>query len=190
MSGSLRTRERNVLLLSPPSREQEFDHCVELLTPADPAHLNVWSLGFTLPADERLQGWEARAGTYPSDFRIVSGQPLAPGETVDREGADLTARFASVDDPKNLTRLGVELTRSLEVWEGDDNQTVVCFHSITTLLQHVSTERAYRFLYSFTNAVREFGAIAHYHVNPRVLDEQEMELFSTLFDAVVEPCEE
>ena len=193
MHGSPDRRAHNVLLKTPASRALEFDCCVDLLTPVEPGSLNIWSLGITLPPDERLRIWEARRDAYPDDFRIVSGQPLPQDVTVERArelGFDPTPRFARLENPKNLTRLGVELTESLEGWEDDGNETVVCFHSVTSLLQHVSSERAYQFLHPFTNTVREFGAHAHYHVNPRAHDSRDIERLATLFDEIHEPREE
>lgn len=183
-------RERNVLLKAPRDREREFDCCVDLLTPVEPANLNIWSLGISLPPDERLRAWEARREGYPADFRIVSGQQLPQAETIERSeelGFDPTPRFTSLDDPKNLTDLGVELLESLQAWEANENKTVVCFHSLTALLQHVSTEQAYQFLHPFTSKVREFEATAHYHLNPRAHDEREVEQLATLFDSVITP---
>lgn len=193
MRGPPERRAHNVLLKAPPSRTQEFDCCVDLLTPVEPGSLDIWSLGITLTPDERLRIWEARRDAYPADFRIVSGQPLPQDVSVERArelGFDATPRFARLENPKNLTRLGVELTESLTAWEDDGNETVVCFHSVTSLLQHVSTDRAYQFLHSFTNSVREFGAHAHYHVNPRAHDRRDIERLTTLFDAVHEPSED
>lgn len=192
MTWSFGDREHNLLLEAPASRELEFDCCVDLLTPDRPENLNVWSLGITLPPDERLRIWEARRQAYPHDFRVLSGQPLPEGATKDRArelGFDPVPRFAHLDDPKNLTRLGVGLTESLTTWEDGEEETVVCFHSITTLLQHVSTEQAYQFLHHFTSTVREFGALAHYHVNPLAHEGSDVELFATLFDGVRDPSE-
>lgn len=190
MDGSPTGRHRNLLLEAPPSEALEFDQCVDLLTPVDPPETNVWSLGITLPPDERLRLWEARRDAYPADFRIVSGQPMPQARTVERArelGYDPTPRFASLEDPKNLTRLGIELVESLSEWEDDDRETALCFHSLTALLQHVSVERAYQFLLPFTAKVREFGATAHYHLNPRAHDDQDIERLETLFDAVQGP---
>lgn len=192
MSGSPGGRDRNVLLKSPASRPVEFDCCIEMLTPVDPADLNVWSLGIALPPDVRLRAWKARQDASPADFRIVSAQALPADDAIEcaRElGYDPTPRFRSLENPKNLTRLGVELMEALQAWEGSDRETVACFHSITALLQHVSTEQAYQFLHPFTAKVREFGATAHYHLDPRAHDERDVARLETLFDGVREPEE-
>lgn len=192
MSGSPGGASRNLLLKASAERSVEFDCCVELLTPVDPADLNVWSLGIALPPDERLRAWKARHDESPADFRIVSAQPLSAeaSMTCARDlGFDPEPRFRTLENPKNLTRLGVELVESLEAWEGSDRETVACFHSITALLQHVSTSQAYQFLHPFTAKVREFGASAHYHIDPRAHDDRDVARLETLFDAVREPEE-
>lgn len=184
--------EHNLLLVAPPADEREFDCCVDLLTVAEPPSLNVWSLGISLPPDERLRHWEARRDDYPGDYRIVSGQPLPQGQTEERSQEldyDPTTRITTLQDPKNLTRLGIELTESLTAWEGDGNRDVICFHSITTLLQQVPADRALRFLTQFATQARTFGAHAHYHVNPRAHDEQLLERLTELFDGVRRPGE-
>lgn len=190
MSGLDGRHEHNVLLRAPASRAREFDACVDLLTPVPPPDLNIWSLGITLPPDERLRNWEARREAYPDDFKIISARSLPQEATVERTqdlGLDPTARFVTLPDPRNLTELGVHLTEALEAWEDSGNETVVCFHSITSLLQYVSMERAYQFLHPFASKVREFDATAHYHVNPRAHDDRNLQTLMTLFDGVEDP---
>lgn len=190
MSELGRRTARNVLLRAPASRAGEFDTCVDLLTPVHPGELNIWSLGITLPPDERLRQWEARQEAYPDDFMLLSAQALPQEATVERAeelGFDPAPRFVTFADPRNLTDLGVHLTRALEAWEDNGNETTICFHSLTSLLQYVPMERAYRFLHPFVSRVRAFDATAHYHVNPRAHDERELETLLTLFDDVAEP---
>lgn len=192
MSGSPVGSGRNVLLKAPASQADEFDRCVDQLTPTEPTDLNVWCLGIALPPEERLRAWAERRETSPAAFRIVSTRPgssESPGDYARELGVDPVPRFRTLENPKNLTRLGVELIEALEAWEGSDRQTVVCFHSITALLQHVSTGQAYQFLHPFTAKVREFGVSAHYHLDPRAHDDRDVARLETLFDAVQEPAE-
>lgn len=102
-----------------PERLEPRDHAATRRTAAD--------LGGTAPG-------------LPHDFRVLSGQPLPRRATKDRArelGFDPVPRFAHLDDPKNLTKLGVGLTESLTTREDGEEEIVVCFHSITTLLARV-----------------------------------------------------
>jgi hypothetical protein len=99
-------------------------------------------------------------------------------------------RITTVSSPGDLTGLGIEISEQLEAWADDGNQTVVCFHTLTTLFQYVDLEPAFQFLHVLTSRVRIADARAHYHVDPAAHDERELNTMRTLFDAVVAPSDD
>ncbi|MDX1747537.1 MAG: hypothetical protein R3324_16505, partial [Halobacteriales archaeon] len=108
--------------------------------------------------------------------------------TADDFGTDPV--IETVSDPADLTGMGIALNRALEAWTPTANQTIVCFHTLTMLLQYVDTERVYRFLHVVTSQLAEEGALAHVHVDPRAHDPRTLSRIATLFDAVIRTTEE
>jgi hypothetical protein len=80
--------------------------------------------------------------------------------------------------------LGITVSEYLSKHGGTN--TMVSFDSLTSLLQYVELQRAFRFLHVLANRVKTAGAVAHFHMDPGAHDEQAMATLSSLFDAVAE----
>ena len=100
------------------------------------------------------------------------------------------APIETVSSPNDLTGLGIRITEFLSDWADNDNRTVVCFDSLTALLQYVELDTAYEFLHIITGRMASTDAFAHFHMDPDAHDEQTVEIVTGLMDAVVEVDEE
>ncbi|MHB9287332.1 hypothetical protein ACKVMT_09880 [Halobacteriales archaeon Cl-PHB] len=100
---------------------------------------------------------------------------------------DPAVETASVSAPSDLTGLGIEIGQFLTNW---DAPIVVCFDSLTSLLQYVDFETAYEFLHAVTGQLQAADARAHFHVDPGAHDAQAIAGITSLFDASVEVGEE
>lgn len=177
----------NVLLLVSPLEADDLDGCMDLLTVDAPARENVWSLGITVSPNTRVKNWEERVGEKPAAFRVVSVGRLphtTARETARSYGFDPEPHFVSVSDGGNLTRIGAEFTSALGEWADSGRRTVVCFHSVSALLQYASEKRAFQFLNTFTRHVEEEGALAHYHLDPEAHAPATVARFSSIVDVV------
>lgn len=180
----------NVLLLAPHMEACAEEGCTELLTAERPSVENVLYVSFVQSPDERLGSWEARVGPeHPARTGIVavadstrSGTSATP-HPIDPAG-NVTVR--TVSTPGNLTDLGIQISAYLSEWDGTDERTVVCFDSLTTMLQYTDLQRAFRFLHVLTGRVRATGSFAHYHVDPGAHDERTLNTLKTLFDGTAE----
>ena len=113
-----------------------------------------------------------------------------PHTHADSAGGSFDPTLERVSSPSDLTTLGVRVTDRLDDWlpaTGDD-QTVVCFESISTLLQYADRQRTYEFLDAITQRIGTADAIAHYHMDPAAHDDETVARLKGLFDAVCE-CE-
>jgi hypothetical protein len=63
---------------------------------------------------------------------------------------------------------------------------VVCFDSLTAMLQYVDVETAYEFLHAITGQLYAADARAHFHIDPTAHDRTTVDSIASLFDAVVE----
>lgn len=179
----------NILFLVPTLHRGDLTGCMDLLTIDEPAAENVWSLGVTLSPNKRVENWERVVGTKPASFKIVSigNHPEDKAkEVAESYDFDPEPKFVTVPHGSDLTQIGVELIESLNEWEASSRRTVVCFHSISALLQYVSFERTFQFLNTFTNQIEQADAVAHYHMNPEAHNHELLSKISQLFDARVE----
>lgn len=180
----------NVLLLVPPMHPGDLDGCLDLLSVKDPSELNVWSFGVTLSPDHRVEQWERSVGESPGAFRIVSATSMADDEAQDLAvayGFDPEPNIFTIRNPGALPRIGLALQDALDEWEENDRQTVVCFHSISSLSQYASTKEIYQLLNTMTSEITEAGALAHYHLDPGAHDEATVAQYRGLFDTIIEP---
>jgi hypothetical protein len=92
----------------------------------------------------------------------------------------------TMSDPSDLTDLGITISSFLSEWDSNDNQTVACFHSLTSLLQYADPQRVFRFLHVLTEKFDSSEVVAHYHMDPSAHDQQTINTLTPLFDASVE----
>lgn len=180
----------NVLLLASPLHRADLEACLDLLTITEPDNEHVWSLGITLSPNDRVENWEEFVGRSPAAFKIISvgEQPQERAKEVAADyGFDPEPNFVTVPSGGALMSIGIELTDVLDDWAEADAETVICFHSVSALLQYRSEERAFQFLDEFTSQVEQAGALAHYHMDPRVHGDATISEAKQLVDAVVEP---
>jgi len=140
----------SVLVCCPSLREEQTRICLDLLTPTAPAEINALSILFTQSPDEHLEAWQRYVGTYPARNRIITVDADArskPASTDPREHP-LDDEIERVTSPENLTQLGVRISECLDEWTEpmSDRQIVVCFESISALLQYVDADYASQFL--------------------------------------------
>jgi len=180
-------RPSNVLLLAP-SVEREADAvCEELLhaTGTNRTHALLVTC-LASPAD-RLARWTGRGGdpdrTTVIDVDTSARSAAATAGTGGALGVP-NATVERVPDATDLIELGDVLERHLAAEEGE--QTSLCVHSVSDLLQATDTESMFKFLEVLTSAVERADAVAHYHVNPDVHDPETVATLEVLFETVVD----
>ncbi len=180
-----------MLLLAPSFSEQEGDRCVDLLDPERTADGNALWISYTKSPDKQVRRFRSRSESTPRNVGVISvddaarSAAAASGSGGSPDGG-LETRADTITSPNDLTGLGIRITEYLRGWEDDDGDTVVCFDSLTALLQYVELETAYEFLHVLTGRFAAVGAFAHFHMDPTAHDDQTVETITSLFDAVVE----
>lgn len=179
----------NVLVLAPTHDDRGEAVCIDLLTPSPPDRENVLWVTLTDSPDGRLGVWREHLGdVLPADLRFVDvGEGTRSAATRSSVGVEELV-VETVSSPRDLTTLGVRITNVIADWD-DDAQGVLCFDSLTSLLQYVDLEQAFQFMHVLTQTVRSAGGLAHYHMDPGAHDEQALNTIKTLVDDVVEPDE-
>jgi len=172
----------NVLLSAPSLGAAGNEACDSLLTETAPSETNILVITFTDTPEEWVEDWMDSVGVSPVRGGIVSiGQADA---AVD----DPSWAVKTIENPSDLTGIGIELSELLSgmaTAADEDEHLVVCFDSITSLLQYADLQRAFRFLHVVTGRVKTAGGVGHYHLDPEAHDRQTLATLKGLFDAVV-----
>jgi len=181
----------STLLLNSSFADEE--NCTQLLHPDAADDTNVLWVSFTKSPDQQLRRWRDHADGQPAEMGIVSVEDSTRSVAADAGAAgggpslpETNAPIETVTSPNDLTGLGIRITEFLTDWAENDNQTVVCFDSLTALLQYVELETAYEFLHIITGRLATVDAFAHFHMDPEAHDQQTVEVLTGLMDAVVE----
>lgn len=202
--GLSETVEPPALLLVEVPRFDERDTtaCLDLLTAESPATERLLIVSVTETIGKTHRRWDDHVGEHPVSFAVVSasfaenapgtGAPGAdisgPESTAQANGEETHAGWLTthhVDDPGDLTGLGVTISNQLAEWDEEDEQVVVCFRSLTTTLQYVSTEELVRFLGELRKHLEAAGAIAHFHVDPEAVGAQTLAAVRSVMDGAV-----
>ena len=181
----------SLLVLSPSFAKEGSEVCSELLSHDGTGDEHVLCVTFTRSPDDHLVNWR-RHGAVPERvaFVNVDANGARPGFAAgdqDVRATDVDVTLDRVGSPENLTRLGVRTTNRLEeLQEGvEDHRIVVCFDSVTELLQYVDVDQAFRFFHVMTDHLAESGALAHFHMDPQAHDDETVDTVKTLFDGIV-----
>lgn len=181
----------NVLLLCPAFEPAGERACLDLLTRAKPADENVLFISFVRSLGTLRTEWDQHVGSAPGDATVVNvAADTRSAGTADTASVEppvdtaFTPGVEQVTTPSDLTTLGVRITECLADWDTRENtrETVVCFESITTLLQYADRERTFKFLHVLTSHLASADATAHYHLDPTVPEEETLDMLTGLFD--------
>ncbi|QLH76303.1 hypothetical protein HZS55_02845 [Halosimplex rubrum] len=167
---------RNVLLCAPSMSGGEAEACTDLLIPSNPAGATALWVTFRSDATDCVDQWVAETDERPAEAAVV-----VVGESPGSRPDGVTVEHVS--SPSDLTGLGITIGELLSGWE---TPPVVCFDSLTALLQYVDVETAYEFLHAVTGQLYAADARAHFHIDPTAHDRTTVDSIASLFDAVVE----
>lgn len=183
----------NVLVLAPPFTRDVFTTGLNALDPGGSDSERVLCVTFTRSPEDHLAEWRRHLGRTPDRIAFVSvdatarSRELSGGTTGGPQSDESGVTVDRIRSAENLTELGIRITNRLDAWsDASDPRIVVCFDSVTALLQYVDLERAFRFLHVLTDRFADAGATSYYHMDPDAHDDETIDTLSTLFDAVCE----
>jgi hypothetical protein len=143
---------------------------------------------FESTGDDRLETW-GFDGDAPAQISIITVGDFprsAAGRGSGRKRPSEQIRADTVADPEDLTTLGRRISDQLSEWDLADEQPVVCFRSLTALLETTDLECVFRFLHILIGRLSSAGSIAHFHLDPRAHDDETVDTLQPLFDAVLD----
>ncbi|MFB6127169.1 MAG: hypothetical protein ABEJ79_07755 [Halolamina sp.] len=180
-------RPGSVLLLSPSLSGDEDAACADLMRPTSPADQNVLWVSYTKSPDTQLDRFREAATRQPSNVGIVSVEDSTRSVSASNtDGGIGGGPVDTVSSPNDLTGVGISITEFLQRWTDNDHRTVVCFDSLTAMLQYTDIETAYEFLHVIVSRIYATDAVAHFHMDPGAHDDQTVAQVCSLMDAVIE----
>lgn len=133
--------------------------------------------------------WDGQSGDQPANVGLITVGDFPRSASTQSPSGDVTPDHLQMDtvpDPSDLSKLGVRISERLSAWEDNENQTVMCFQSLTNLLEHVDFHTVFRFLHILTGRITSSGAVAHYHLDVDAHDKETIATLRPLFDTVIE----
>jgi len=164
------------------------DECCNSLLDVGPAASRA-EISVNFPADvtDRARLDTGTTGRQPNKHgQITVGDVLRSAES---SSPDFDAPVAAdiVEDPGDLTGIGTSVSKFCETWSTSDHRIVLCFDSITLLLENSDPDVAFQFLHTLLERLDSVDTVSHFHIDPDSHDEQLIATFSSLFDEVVDP---
>ena len=101
------------------------------------------------------------------------------------ESVDDRVETIEINNPNDITRLGILVSGMLDDWADHDATTVVCYDSVNVLLEYKDVQNTFRFLHVFLGTLESADAIAHFHADPLASTPQKINTLKPLFDDVV-----
>jgi hypothetical protein len=174
----------NVLVLAGALSDAKGDHCLDLLDTGPPDTLDVLRISYSKGVDELVDEYRDAHGQLPARTGIVRVGNQASLTGADPDAADTDGVAVTTANPNDVTGLGMRLNNYL----GDhdpETQLVVCFDSLTQMLQFADVQSVFKFVHMFTGQLREVDAIAHFHMDPDAHDPQTISRLKPAFDEAV-----
>lgn len=169
----------------------EADACQPFFSMNPLSEQNVLLISLRQSAEDRRQAFLSGADGEPANMAIISSSDKDRQQQTGRHGDVGTSGMTVqvVDDPGDLTRLGITISNVLRSWQDNEHQTLVCFDSVSTLLQYAELQRVFRFIHVLQGRLGNIGARTHYHLNPEAHDSQTEATMRSLFDGVIRVTE-
>jgi len=177
--------ETTVLVLAPDVGERSVDACVAVLDGLGERIDRAVPVTVSLAPAEWLSVWERDSGAEGAlaacvdvdrTTRSVAGAGAAEGAVpVERVG-----------DPTNLETLGRRVSDVLQRVDDAGDSVGVVVHSLTDLVRHVDEPTAFKFVYTLGEVARRVDGVVLFHLDPTAHDDETIETFRIVCDAVVD----
>lgn len=182
--------DSNVLVQTSATAAGDEHHWLDVLTPIAPHQANVLFVSYTRTPDEWLRTLLGATDARPARLGVIhvggtTRSAAAPETTPTTAHPDHGLR--AVENPRDLTTLGITISEYLTEWEDHPQPTIICFDSVTALLRATDDlQTAFQFMHTLVGRVRSAEARAYYTITPDAHDDQGLATLRPLFDDVID----
>ncbi|WP_436910984.1 DUF7504 family protein [Halosimplex marinum] len=178
-----------VLLLASDLRDRPTDPCVAVLDGLGDRIDRAVPVTVTRSATEWLSEWERETGGEPAVAACVDVErETRSTAAVDAGGTDTEppVPVERVADPTDLEGIGRRVSDALQRADEAGDRVGVGVHSLTGVLEHVDEPTAFKFVYTLGEVARRVDGVVVFHLDPTVHDDETVETFRIVCDAVVD----
>ena len=178
------TQSSQVLVLSPLRHGVTDRTCTQFFDAGVSSEKNYLFVTIEDPAKERLEICQdlSRHGGETGVIEVGRATTDPSSTDVPEELAGRPVTFKSVNSPQNLSKLGIIVSKLLSEWDNNDNPTILCFSSLTELLEYNSSEKTWKFLHISVSQLSSSSVSGHFHMDIRGHSNQTIQKFKELFD--------
>lgn len=178
------TKSSQVLVLSPLRHDVTDRTCTQFFDAGETPAKNYLFITVEDTAGSRLDICQDidRDGGETGVIEVGRDATDPSNADVPTELAGQPVTFKTVNSPRNLSKIGVMASRLLMEWENNDYPTVLCFYSLTELLEYGETQDVWEFLHILVSRLNSSNVSGHFHMDNREHPERTIQSFKQLFD--------
>lgn len=181
------TSPTQVLVLSPISGGVTNDLFSQICTAEGTATQNVVFVTATRSTNDRLPMTRRFAEWVDGESTLIEvGQPRSnTGTTRDTNTLGRKAdTHKEIPNPQNLAKLGVVISHGISQID-NGYPTVLGFHTLSSMVEHLGTERVVPFLYTLCSQLNESGVMGYCHLDPNRHPDDDVATIKSIFDVAV-----
>jgi hypothetical protein len=178
--------DANILLSGPADVAAEYDLSSQLLQETDGRRVSAVLVLTSTNPEKELQLFQGYLRDGLERLAIIT-----PGEISEEDVASILPGLEEIvikqiSDQQDLRRLGIVTSRQLSEWEEDETPTIVYLRSLSQMLGFIEEQSlVFRFIHILSRQVQSLGARAYYHMDPATHEDEVINTFQPLFDAVI-----
>ncbi|ERH06246.1 MAG: hypothetical protein J07HN4v3_01858 [Halonotius sp. J07HN4] len=181
------TSPTQVLVLSPISAGVTNDIFTRIAAGSETATQNMMFVTATRSTNDRLPMTRQFAEWVGGESTLIEvGQPR--NDTATTRDTNTLGRKADthkeIPNPQNLAKLGVVISHGIN--QIDNGYPIVLgFHTLSSMVQHLGTERVVPFLYTLCSQLNESGVMGYCHLDPSRHSDDDVATIKSIFDVAV-----
>lgn len=175
----------SALVVCPSMSADETIQCVDSLRSSRSSSEPIVVVSRAHTSQALLENWRSTIGSFPEQFGIVSIGEVTRSVSAASTGVDLPQAYVQTVGTEDVTGIGIAIGEAFHHW-GDGTIPLLWFDSLTPLIEGKGLEMAFRFLHVTLEEVRQTGAVAYVHIDPKEHDKQTIRTLGHLFDDVLE----
>lgn len=177
----------NTLLRAPALDRDAEARIYDVLSQTAPRETNLLVINYRDGPDKWLVDWQQHAGRPPADLGFIHvGETTRSAATTSQATTTSFGFLDAVRNPADLTGLGIQTSKYLERWVDTDHSIIPYFDSLTSLLQFVDLNKAYRFLHVLSGRVKSVDGHAYYRIDPDAHESQTVATIQNVMDDAID----
>lgn len=175
----------NMLILAPPSDENELISSLDQIMKDAPEATPVVLVSSTHPVHRLLNTWRTQQGEFPPNIGLLSIGELVRSTSSQPSTIQIGNVWVRTVQENDLTGIGIAISDYISQWD-DEPPLHLCFDAVDNLLTTVDLKTTFRFLHILTAQIQQTNSTAYYHLIPDEHTQQTINSLTPLFDEVLE----